>query len=116
MRKLSNMEATKEYVPNTLGNSFTFNNFFASEHFYIDFPLFNKHFKHQNQVCTICDDCSWFFLMSKGCSKIIIKMHHLELLHFCEVFTFVVNLSNTCRCLMILKSSQCERCLLNFVV
>ena len=57
-----------------------------------------------------------FFLMSKGCSKIIIKMRHLELLHFSEVFTFVVNLSNTCRCLMMLKSSQCERYLLNFVV
>ena len=27
--------------------------------------------------------------MSKGCSKIVIKMHHLELLHFSEVFTFV---------------------------
>ena len=61
MRKLSNMEATKEYVPNTLGNCFTFNNFFAGEHFYIDFPLFNKHFKHQNQLCTICDDCNCFF-------------------------------------------------------
>ena len=61
MRKLSNTVATKEYVPNTLGNCFTFNNFFAWEHFYIDFPLFNKHFKHQNQVCTICDDCNWFF-------------------------------------------------------
>ena len=56
------------------------------------------------------------FLMPKGCSKMIIKMHHLELLHFFEVFTFVVNLSNTCRCLMMLKSSQCERCLLYFVV
>ena len=61
MRKLSNTVATKEYVPNTLGNCFTFNNFFAWEHFYIDFPLFNKHFKHQDQVCTICDDCNCFF-------------------------------------------------------
>ena len=40
MRKLSNAVATKEYVPNTLGNCFTFNNFFAWEQFYIDFPLF----------------------------------------------------------------------------
>ena len=31
-------------------------------------------------------------LMAKGCSKIIIKMHLLELLQFYEVFTFVVNL------------------------
>ena len=51
MRKLSNTVATKEYVPNTLGNCFTFNNFFAWEHFYIDFLLFNKHFEHQDQVC-----------------------------------------------------------------
>ena len=40
MRKLSNAVATKEYVPNTLGNCFTFNNFFAWEQFYTDFPLF----------------------------------------------------------------------------
>ena len=97
---------------------FTFNSFFTWEHFYIEFSL-----KHQDH-CTICVLCTmcylWWlqlvFLMSKGCSKIIIKMHHLELLHFSEVFTFVVNLSNTCRCLMMLKSSQCERYLLNFVV
>ena len=61
MRKLSNSIATKQYVPNTLGNYFSFYNFFAWEHFYIDFPLFNKHFKHQGQVCTICDNCNWFF-------------------------------------------------------
>ena len=53
--------AAKEYVPNTLRNCFTFNNFFAWEHFYIDFPLLNKHFKYKDQVCTICDDCNWFF-------------------------------------------------------
>ena len=32
------------------------------------------------------------FLVAKGCSKIIIKMHLLELLQFYEVFTFAVNL------------------------
>ena len=53
--------AAKEYVSNTLRNCFTFNNFFAWEHFYIDFPLLNKHFKYKDQVCTICDDCNWFF-------------------------------------------------------
>ena len=37
-------------------NCFNFNNFFASEHFYIDFPLFNKYLKHQGQMCTIFDD------------------------------------------------------------
>ena len=115
MRELSNTVATKEYVRNTLGNRFTFNNFFAWENFYIDFPLFNKPLKHQGQVCTFVMTATCFFI-SKCCSKIIIKMHHLELSHFCEVFTFVVNLSNTCRCLMMLKSSQCERYLLNFVV
>ena len=61
MRNLSNTVATKEYVPNTLGNCFTLNNFFAWENFCIDFPLFNKHFKHQGQVFTICDDCNWLF-------------------------------------------------------
>ena len=55
MRKLSNTAVTKEYVPNTLGNCFTFNNLFAWEHFYTDFALFNKHFKHQDQACTIFD-------------------------------------------------------------
>ena len=55
MRRLSNTVVTKEYVPNTLGNCFTINNFFAWEHFYTDFALFNKHFKHQDQVCTIFD-------------------------------------------------------------
>ena len=59
------------------------------------------------------------FLMAKGCSKIFIKMHLLELLQFYEVFTFVVNLSNAvnlsnrCRCLVMLKNSQCERYLIN---
>ena len=33
MRKLSNTVATKEYAPNTLGNCFTFNNFFAWKSF-----------------------------------------------------------------------------------
>ena len=56
------------------------------------------------------------FFNVKRLFKMIIKMHHLELLHFFEVFTFVVNLSNTCICLMMLKSSQFERCLLNFVL
>ena len=55
MRRLSNTVVTKEYVPNTLGNCFTINNFFAWEHFCTDFALFNKHFKHQDQVCTIFD-------------------------------------------------------------
>ena len=49
MRKLSNTIATKEYVPNTPGNCFTFNDFFPWKNFYIDFPLFNKHFKHQGK-------------------------------------------------------------------
>ena len=46
-------------------------------------------------------------------------MHLLELLQFCEVFTFVVNLSKTvdlsnrCRCLMMLQSSKCERYFIN---
>ena len=59
------------------------------------------------------------FLMAKGCSKIFIKMHLLELLQFYEVFTFVVNLSNAvnlsnrCRCLVMLKNSHCERYLIN---
>ena len=61
MRNLSNTVATKEYVPNTLGNCFTFNNFFTWEHLYIDFPLFNKHCKHKDQVCIICDNYNWFF-------------------------------------------------------
>ena len=56
-----NTVATKEYVRNTLGNRFTFNNFFAWENFYIDFPLFNKHFKYQGQVYTVCDNCDCFF-------------------------------------------------------
>ena len=42
MRKLSNTVASKEYVPNTLGKCFTYDNFFAWEHFYIDFLLYNK--------------------------------------------------------------------------
>ena len=59
------------------------------------------------------------FLMAKDCSKINIKMHLPELLKFCEVFTFVVNLSNVVdlsdsyRCLIMLESSQCERYLIN---
>ena len=59
------------------------------------------------------------FLMAKGCSKIIIKMHLLELLQFYDVFTFAVNLSNVvnlshrCRCLVMLKSSQYERYLIS---
>ena len=49
------------------------------------------------------------FLMAKGCSKIIIKRHLLELLQFSEVFSFVVksnvvDLSNRCRCLILFKS------------
>ena len=60
MRKLSNTVATKEYVPNTLGSCFTFNDFFAWKNCYIDFPLFNKHFKLQGQVCAICGDYKWF--------------------------------------------------------
>ena len=61
MRNLSNTVATKEYVPNTRGNCFTFDNFFAWEYFYIDFLLLNKHFKHQDQVCTSCHYCNCFF-------------------------------------------------------
>ena len=61
MRKLSNTVASKEYVPNTLGNCFPFDNFYAWEHFYIDFLLFRKHFKHQGQVYTSCHYCIWFF-------------------------------------------------------
>ena len=69
MRELSNTVATKEYVRNTLGNRFTFNNFFAWENFYIDFRLFNKPLKHQGQVCTICDDCNLFFLFQIAVQK-----------------------------------------------
>ena len=43
MKKLPKTVATKEYAPNILGNCFTFNNFFAWQHFYIDFLLFNKN-------------------------------------------------------------------------
>ena len=39
-------------------NCYTFNNFFAYEQFYIDFPLFFKHF---GQMYFICDDRNWFF-------------------------------------------------------
>ena len=46
MRKLSNTVPTKVYVPNSLGNCFTFDNFIAWEHFYIDFLPFNKHSGH----------------------------------------------------------------------
>ena len=52
-----------------------------------------------------------FFLMSKGCSKTVIKMHQLDLSYFCEVFPFFVNLSDTYKCLMMLNGSQGERCL-----
>ena len=61
MRKLSDTVTTKEYVSNTLGSCFTFGNFFPWEHFYFDFLPFNKHFKHQDQVCTSCHYCNWFF-------------------------------------------------------
>ena len=61
MKLLSNTVATKEYVPNTLGNYFTFNNFFTWEHFYIDFPMHSKHFKHQDH-CTICVLCTMYYL------------------------------------------------------
>ena len=52
------------------------------------------------------------FSMAKMYLKIIIKMHLIELLQFFEFFTFVLNLSNTvdlsnrCRCLIILKSDD----------
>ena len=61
MRKLSTTVAIKDYVANTLGNSFAFDNFFAWEHFNIDFLLFSKNFKHQGPVCTSCHYCNWFF-------------------------------------------------------
>ena len=61
MRKLSSTVAIKDYVANTLGSSFTFDNFFAWKHFYIDFLLFNKHFKHQGPVCTSCHYYHWNF-------------------------------------------------------
>ena len=61
MRKLPNTVETKVYVPNTLRNCFTFDNFFAWEHFYIGFLLFNKHLKYQGQACTSCHCCNWFF-------------------------------------------------------
>ena len=60
MRKLSTT-VIKDYVANTLGNSFAFDNFFAWEHFNIDFLLFSKNFKHQGPVCTSCHYCNWFF-------------------------------------------------------
>ena len=41
---------------------------------------------------------------TKGCSKIIIKKHILELLPFCVVFNSFVNLSNIYTYLMMLKS------------
>ena len=121
MRKLSNTVATKEYVPNTLGNSFTFNNLFASKHFSLIFVTLTS-ISNTKVKCVL-------FLMTatgcfnvKDCSKTIMKMHLLELLHFCEIFTFVVilsnvvNLLNKCRCLMTLICSQCERYLINFVI
>ena len=40
---------------------YNFNNFFVCEHFYIDFPLFHKHFEHRDQIYSICDGCNWFF-------------------------------------------------------
>ena len=61
MRKLSTTVAIKDYVANTLGNSFAFDNFFAWEHFNIDFLLFSKNFKHQGPVYTSCHYCNWFF-------------------------------------------------------
>ena len=61
MKKLSNTVATKEHVINTLGNCFTFDNFFAWEHFYIAFLLFSNHFKHQGLVRTSFHYCNWFF-------------------------------------------------------
>ena len=41
-------------------NFYIFNKFFACEHFYIDFSLFNKHFKYQDLMFTICDDRNCF--------------------------------------------------------
>ena len=58
MRKLSNTVASKEYVP---GNYSTFEKFFTWEKLYLDFLLFNKHFKRQVQVYTSFYYCNGFF-------------------------------------------------------
>ena len=53
--KYSSNQCTKYYR-----NCYTFY-FFVCEHFYIDFLLFLKNFKQQDQMHTIYDDCKWFF-------------------------------------------------------
>ena len=118
MRKLPNTVETKVYVPNTLRNCFTFDNFFAWEHFYIGFLLFNKHFKHQGQVCTSGPYWNCFFSGKRlfknnyqNASSRIVTI--LWSFYLCCKLSNVVNLSNRCRCLILLKSSQCERYLIN---
>ena len=88
MRKLSNTVASKEYVP---GNYFTFEKFFTWEKFTLIFFCLTSILNAKSK-CILVFITATVFLMAKGCSKIIIKMHLLELLQFCEVFAFVVYL------------------------
>ena len=79
----------------------------------IDFLLFNKHFKHQDQVRTSCYYYNWFFNY-KRLFKNNYQNASSRIVTICEVFPFVVNLSNAVdlsnryRCPIMLKSSQCE--------
>ena len=72
MRKLSNTAATKEYVPNTLGNLLIF---------FCLTSILNTKTK-----CVLVAITTTGFLIAKGCSKIIIKMYLLELLQFVKFF------------------------------
>ena len=63
MRKLSNTAATKEYVPNTLGNSFTFNNLFASKHFSLIFVSLTS-------ILNTKVKCVLFAVTSTGCFNV----------------------------------------------
>ena len=109
MRKLPNTLAAKEYVPNTLGNVILLTTSLFSNIFRLIFVYLASTLKTKAKCILFVMTATVFFLISKGCSKIIIKMYLLELSHFCEVFNFFYKFIKYYRCLMMLKSSQCER-------
>ena len=65
MRKLSSTVAIKDYVANTLGNSFAFDNFFAWEHFNIIFICLTSILNTKAQ-CVLVVITATGFLMAKG--------------------------------------------------
>ena len=87
LRKWSNTLTAKEYVPNTLETVILPTTSLPVYIFTLIF--FNlRSILNTKAKCVLLVMTATGALMLKGCSKIIIKIHLLELLHFCEVFNF----------------------------